>query len=115
MKRQTCRDAVRLGGTQISPRHYRGLENEKRNCRGRLGCFLDFTVADAGCAGPNALVGAFDDGMDGLQIQVPAALGYVVRVADFVTELRSATADITYFRHGKRLPRAQERTRKLLI
>ena len=115
MKCQTCRDAARLGGTQTSPRHYRGLGKEKRNCCRRLGRFLDFTVADAGCAGTNALVGAFDDGVNGLQVQVPAALGDVVRVADFVTELRSATADITYFRHGKRLPRAQDQTRKLQI
>ena len=76
---------------------------------------MDFAVANAGRARPNTLVSTLNNGANRLQIQVPAALGHVVRVADFITELRSATADITYFRHGKKLPRAQGWARKLLI
>ena len=37
-----------------------------------------------------------------LQIQIPTALGDVVRVADPVAELRPASAHFTYFRHNRR-------------
>ena len=63
----------------------------------RLGGFLNFAIANAGRAGANAFVGAFDDRMNRLQVQIPTALSDVVGVADFIAELRSATADITYF------------------
>ena len=66
-----------------------------------LGGFLDFTVANARGTGANPLVAALDYRTDGLQVQIPTALSHVVRVADFVAELRSATADITYFGHGR--------------
>ena len=61
----------------------------------RLRRFLDFAAADAGRAGANALVGALDHRMYGLEIQVPAPLRYIVGVADLVTELRSAATYIT--------------------
>jgi hypothetical protein len=42
--------------------------------------------------------------MDRLKIHVPAAFGYVVRVADAVPEAGSAPANITYFRHDNIAP-----------
>src|SRR5580692_1799792 len=44
--------------------------------RNRSGDFLDFTVADAGCAGAKTLVGSVDDRSHGLNIDVPAAVGH---------------------------------------
>jgi hypothetical protein len=58
---------------------------------------LDFAVANAGCADANALASAFDNGVDALQIQIPATLRNVVGVAYFMAELGSAAADITNF------------------
>jgi hypothetical protein len=37
-----------------------------------------------------------------LQVEVPAALGHVVGVADFIAELRPAAAHFTYSRHWDR-------------
>jgi len=54
--------------------------------------FLDFAIANAGSADAHALPGTFDHGMNGLQVQVPAALGDVMGVAHAVAILRSATA-----------------------
>jgi hypothetical protein len=60
---------------------------------------LNFAAADAGRADAQALGGAFDYGSNRLQVQVPAALGHVVGVADAVPELWAATANVTYSRH----------------
>jgi hypothetical protein len=61
---------------------------------GELRDFLDFTVPNARRADPHPFAGAFDQGADRLEIDIPAALGDVMSVADAVTELRPAT---TYF------------------
>src|SRR5688500_13350250 len=51
---------------------------------GRLGMggLYDFAGADAACAGVYALGGAIDDGLDLLNIWIPAALGTPMGVAD---------------------------------
>jgi len=56
--------------------------------------FLDLTVPNARGADPHPFAGAFDQGADRLEIDIPAALGDVMSVADAVAELRPAT---TYF------------------
>ncbi len=58
---------------------------------------MDPAVANAGSADTDALARTFHHSMNTLQIQIPAALGNVVRVADFMAELGSAAADITNF------------------
>jgi hypothetical protein len=55
-------------------------------------CLLDFAIANAGSANAHALPGTFHHGMNGLQVQIPAALGYVMSVAHAVAILRSTTA-----------------------
>ena len=60
---------------------------------------LDLTAANTGRADANALAGPVDNGMDGLQIQIPAALGDVMGMTDTMPELRTATADFTNFSH----------------
>ena len=69
-----------------------------------LSDFLDFAVADAGSAGAEALVGAVDDGADGLLVDVPAAIGHVVGVAHFVAELRTFAANFTNSCHDGETP-----------
>jgi hypothetical protein len=64
---------------------------------------LDFAASDAGRAHTQALGSAFDHRANRLQIEVPAALGHVVGVADAVAELRPTTADITYSRHWMKI------------
>jgi hypothetical protein len=59
-----------------------------------LGYLLDFAVTDAGRAHADALSGAFDHCPHRLQIDVPAALGHIVGVADAAAELRPASTDI---------------------
>ena len=59
--------------------------------------FLNLAVADAGRAHANALTATLNEGVHSLQIQIPAALGHIVGVADAMPELRSATAHFTYF------------------
>ena len=66
------------------------------DCRGRLG---DFAGLDAGGADADALRGAVDEGLDSLQIDVPAAPRDVVRVRDVVTELRAFAANVAYLCH----------------
>src|ERR1700730_18325291 len=68
------------------------------------GCFLDLTALDARSANTDALSRAVYQRAHGLQVDVPPALGYVVRVADPVAELRPTPADITYFRHSPHAP-----------
>lgn len=58
----------------------------------RLRDFLNFTVADAGCTGTDTLVRAVDDCPDGLKIDVPAAVGHVMGVADLMPKLRTLAA-----------------------
>jgi hypothetical protein len=69
-----------------------------------LGGFLNFAASDAGSANADPFGRALHDGMDGLQIHVPAAFSYVVRVADAVPEFGSAPANFTYFRHDNIAP-----------
>ena len=59
----------------------------------------DLAALDAAGAHANALGRAVDQGLDGLQINVPAAAGHVVRVRDVVTELRTLAANIAYLCH----------------
>jgi len=63
-------------------------------------CLLNFAVTNAGGANLDALAGTLHYRMNGLKVEVPTALGYIVGVADAVAKLRSTTANITYFRHG---------------
>jgi hypothetical protein len=65
-----------------------------------LGGFLDFSVADAGGAGAQALVRSGYYCPDGLKIHVPAAIRHVVRVTDFVAELRALAANFTNSCHN---------------
>ena len=56
---------------------------------------LDATGADA-----DPLRSSTDDCADGLKIDVPAALGHIVGVADLISELRALAAQITSFCHN---------------
>lgn len=64
-------------------------------------------VADAGCADAHPLAAALDQRMNRLEVQIPAALGHIVGVADTVPELRPAAADLTNFCHRYTLPLSQ--------
>jgi hypothetical protein len=55
--------------------------------------FDDFAAAQAGGADAHALGGRADPSMDRPQVDVPAALGDIVRVADAVSRLRLFAAD----------------------
>ena len=59
---------------------------------GELRDFLHFAVADARRANPHPFAGAFDQGADRLEIDIPATFGDVMSVADAATELWAATA-----------------------
>ena len=61
---------------------------------GELRDFLDFADPNARRADPHPFACAFDQGADRLEIDIPAALGDVMSVADAIAELRPAT---TYF------------------
>jgi hypothetical protein len=61
--------------------------------------FLNFPAPDAGSAHADTLAGALYQGMNGLKVQIPAALGHIVRVTDSVPKLRSTPADFTNFGH----------------
>ena len=56
---------------------------------GGLCRFLNLAATDAGRANAKPLGGAFDNGSHGLQVQIPAAFGDVVGVADLIAELRT--------------------------
>jgi len=62
-------------------------------------CLGDFAALDAVGADANALAGAVDERLDGLEVDAPAPAGHVVRVGDVVAELRPFAAQITYLRH----------------
>jgi hypothetical protein len=68
---------------------------------------LNFAVSDASRANSDAFGSAVDNGPYGLQIDIPAALGHVVRVADPIAELGPTPAHITYFGHGRFTPRVE--------
>jgi hypothetical protein len=59
----------------------------------------DLAGLDAAGANADALRGALDDGLDRLQVHVPATPGGVVGVGDVVAELRSLAAKITFLSH----------------
>lgn len=60
---------------------------------------MNFAVPNAGRADADALAGTLNHRVNRLKIQIPAALGDIVGVADAMPELRSATADFTNFCH----------------
>jgi hypothetical protein len=70
----------------------------------KLRGFLDFAAADAGSASADALCRAVHNGVNVLQIDIPAALGHIVCVADTVPKLRPAPANIAYFSHNNIAP-----------
>jgi len=65
---------------------------------------LDFTGANARRADPKAAPGAIHKCADGLQVQVPTPLRYIMSVTDAVSELRTAATDFAYFRHRQDSP-----------
>ena len=75
-----------------------------RNRQPGLGGFLNFAAPDAGSTNADAFGSTLHDGVNRLKVEVPAAFGYVMRVADAVTEFGSAPANFTYFRHDDIAP-----------
>jgi hypothetical protein len=65
---------------------------------------LNFAAANAGSANANPFGCAFHDSVDGLEVEVPTAFGYVMGVADTVPEFGPAPANFTYFRHDDIAP-----------
>jgi hypothetical protein len=59
--------------------------------------FLNFAVAYAGRAHANPFTSAFDQGMNGLEIQIPTTLCDVVGMTDTVPKLRPTTAEFANF------------------
>jgi len=57
--------------------------------------FLDFAATNAGGTDANALVGAFHYRAYRLQVQIPAPIRNIVRVADFVAELGTPATHFT--------------------
>jgi hypothetical protein len=64
----------------------------RRISRDELSSLKNFAALDAGGANPDPLGTAVDNGTHFFQIQVPTPFGDIVCVADFVSELRAATA-----------------------
>jgi hypothetical protein len=62
-----------------------------------------FVGSDAGSANAQTAARAINQGMNSLQVQVPAALGNIVSVADPATELRAAATDFAYFSHKTKI------------
>jgi hypothetical protein len=62
--------------------------------------FDDFAAAQAGRADADAFPLARDLGVHRTQVNIPAPLGDVMRVADVVSRLRLLAADITLLCHG---------------
>jgi len=81
-------------GPRKNPVRRRGSVKRKR--RLRLG---DFTGLDAAGAHANTLRISVDQGLDGLQVHVPAPARHVVRVRNVVAELRAFAANITNLCH----------------
>ena len=72
----------------------------------RLGDLLDFVRADAGGADADAAAGTVNQSANRLEVEVPAALGDVVGVADFIAERGLATANFTNLCHKTEISRA---------
>jgi hypothetical protein len=70
-----------------------------------LGSFDNSAALDARGANPNTLGATEDNCPNFFQIDIPATLGDVVCVTDFVAELRSATACFTNFCHKTEISR----------
>jgi len=62
--------------------------------------FLNFVIADAARAGAKTLVRSINHRVHRLQIDVPAAVGHIVGVADFMPELWSPAANFTNSCHN---------------
>jgi hypothetical protein len=75
--------------------------------RGRgLRYFLHLAGTDTGRADSDFLAAAVDQGANGLEVEVPAPLGDIMRVADPVAELRPAAANFTKLCHKTEISRA---------
>src|SRR5579862_2337587 len=74
----------------------------RKNCR--LGCFLDASRPDAGCADTNVLAHAVNHSVDALQVWIPAAAAGIIRVADDIAETRSLTAKCASLCHNDSSP-----------
>jgi len=61
--------------------------------------FLNFAASQAGGTHANALGRTLHLGVDRAQIDVPAALGHVMGVADVISKLRALPADFAYLCH----------------
>jgi hypothetical protein len=72
-------------------------------CRLRRG-LLDFAVLDAVCANADALSHSVDHGVHGLKVDVPAPVGQIMGVANPMSELWTAAADIADSRHESEFP-----------
>ena len=68
---------------------------------------LNLTATNAGSAHTDTLGRALHDGMHGLQVQVPAPLGDIVGMTDFIAKPGAAPANIAYFRHGDFAPKVE--------
>ena len=66
-----------------------------------LRSLLDLAATNAGSTNAHPFPGALQDGMHGLQVQIPAPFGDIVRVTDPVAESWAAPANFTYFGHGR--------------
>jgi hypothetical protein len=67
----------------------------------KIGClaFDDFAGLDATGANAHTLAYAVHLGLDGLEVDVPAAPGGVMGVGDVIAELRAFAAEITFSCH----------------
>lgn len=63
---------------------------------------MNLAAANARCANTKPLASPIDKRMHGLKVDVPAALAYIVRVADAMSKLRTATADFTNSCHKRK-------------
>ena len=61
--------------------------------------FDHFAAAQAGRAHADTSGGGADFGVDWTQVNIPASLSHVVRVADIVSKLRTLAAKIAYMCH----------------
>ena len=68
-----------------------------------LGDFLNFAVPNARRADLEPFASALDEGAHRLQVDIPAALGDVMSVADTVAKLRPATAYCANLCHKTRI------------
>src|ERR1041384_515466 len=76
----------------------RGSERKLRVLSG----LLDLAAANAGGANAQTARGAFHQRANGVQIQIPAALGNIMSVADAVPESRPAAAQFANLSHENR-------------